>query len=101
MKVAQIATLDLARCVIDFSAGEHIDELCSYHSQYINPNELTVPPCLFGTATTCLKTTFPNVKLAILIEAYSPEGAIQKTRPVPYVCDHQDGRFENPEQPSR
>jgi hypothetical protein len=80
MKVAQTAMLDLARFVVDLRAGTYIDELCNFHSQNVNPNELTVPPSLFATTTKTIKRECPRLKVAIMIEAYTTEEVVSKVR---------------------
>ena len=71
MKVAQAATLDLAKFVIGFRAGHHITELCAFHSQWVNPNELSVPSYFFGALHKHIPTEYPRVKLHLAQEAYS------------------------------
>ena len=72
--------LDLTRFVVDLRAGEELDEICNFHSQQVNPNELTVPSYLYGETTRSIKRTCPKVKTAIMIEAYDSEQVVQKVR---------------------
>ena len=87
LKMVQTTTLDLARFVVDFRAVVHIDNICTHHSQHVNPNELTVPPALFSEITKQIKKSASKLKEALIIEAYTPEGAIKKARPLPDVAD--------------
>jgi len=60
LKIAQQATLDLARCVIDFGSGHYVDRICTFHSQHINPNELSVPAHVYGAVAKHLQASELN-----------------------------------------
>jgi len=80
LRLVQQSMLDLTRFVVDMRAGEEVDEICNFHSQHVNPNDLSVPSYLFGEATRNIKRTCPKVKTAIIIEAYDSDHVVQKVR---------------------
>ena len=80
--------LSLTKFVVDLGAGHMVDELCEFHSQEVNPNELSVTHTLFEESVKQVgPTKCPILKMRLLTLAYNGTGAVAKVRPSPDVCD--------------
>lgn len=53
----------------------------------LTPNELTIPPSLFGEVANLLPRSATDVKLDLITLAYSTEQVLPKVRPQPDVAD--------------
>ena len=87
LKSPSSALLHLARWVTSQGPHVYVDHLCEFHSTEVNPNELTIPPSLFGEVANLLPRSATDVKLDLITLAYSTEQVLPKVRPQPDVAD--------------
>ena len=66
VKSPSSALLHLARWVCSQGPHEYTDALCRFHSCEVNPNELTIPPSLFGEVANLLPRPAKEVKLFLI-----------------------------------
>ena len=76
----------LARYVAALGARDFVDAVADYHSTHVNPGELSLPPAFFGTIAQHFGRSRPLSSVAIVVTAYTPEGAIVRMRPQPDTC---------------
>ena len=67
--------------------GNLVSELCRWHSAHIDPQELTLPSTIWETLSNVSKypalEDAPFVRMHLALAAYTPEGALDKSRPTP------------------
>ena len=86
VKSAGQTLLHLVKYVILQGCTDMIDMLCMFHASEVNPNELTVPPCIFGEVAALPKYHL-NLKLDIITMAYNDKAKIEKPRPQPDIAE--------------